>query len=342
MTQGWRGRSGRDFMSGTSVTRRGLVLSAAAAALTFAAPAAAQDAASFPSKPIRMVVGFAAGGGNDIFARLIQNELTKRTGWTVVVENKPGAGGRVAAEFVAREPADGHTVLVGASGAMAIGPLIFKTEYDTLKRFIPVTMIGDFPLFLAVATDHPAKTAKDLVAWTKANPGQANYATSSPAFTLPSELFKMKSGANGTAIPYKSSGESILAVIAGNAAMTVVDPPPMMPQVQGGKLRALAVLAKERFPDLPDVPTMAEAGIPDVNVSLWSGFFVPTGTPQGIVDRLHKELNAVITQTDVKDKLRAMAVRPTGTGTAEFSKLIGEEQKMWADVIKAGNLKFGN
>ena len=344
MTQGWRGRSGRDCMSGSSVTRRGLVLSAAAmAAMTFAAPAKAQDAAaSFPSKPIRVVVGFAAGGGNDIFARLIQNELTKRTGWTVVVENKPGAGGRVAAEFVAREPADGHTVLVGASGAMAIGPLIFKTEYDTLKSFVPVTMIGDFPLFLAVAADHPAKTAKDLVEWTKANPGKANYATSSPAFTLPSELVKMKSGATGTAIPYKSSSESILAVIAGNAAMTVVDPPPMMPQVQGGKLRALAVLAKERFPDLPDVPTMAEAGIPDVNVSLWSGFFVPAGTPQPIVDRLHKELNAVITQTEVTEKLRGLAVRPTGAGTAEFSKLIADEQKLWADVIKAGNLKFGN
>jgi tripartite-type tricarboxylate transporter receptor subunit TctC len=313
-----------------------------ALALSAGAAAAQDPAASFPNKPIRMVVGFAAGGGNDIFARLIQNELQKRTGWTVVVENKPGAGGRLSAEAVAREPADGYTVLVGASGAMAIGPLIYKTDYQTLKSFTPVTMIGDFPLFLAVAADHPAKSAKDLIAWTKANAGKANYATSSPAFTLPSELFKMKSGANGTAIPYKSSGESILAVIAGNAAMTIVDPPPMVPQVKGGKLKALAVLAKERFPDLPDVPTMAESGFPDVNVSLWSGFFVPAGTPKPIVDKLHKELNAVITQSEVKDKLRGMAVRPTGSGTAEFSKIIADEQKMWADVIKAGNLKFEN
>jgi tripartite-type tricarboxylate transporter receptor subunit TctC len=311
-------------------------------ALSAGAAAAQDPAASFPNKPIRMVVGFAAGGGNDIFARLIQSELQKRTGWTVVVENKPGAGGRTAAEFVAREPADGYTVLVGASGAMAIGPLISKTDYQTLKSFTPVTMIGDFPLFLAVAADNPAKTAKDLVAWTKANSGQANYATSSPAFTLPSELFKMKSGASGTAIPYKSSGESILAVIAGNAAMTIVDPPPMVPQVKGGKLKALAVLAKERFPDLPDVPTMTEAGFPDVNVSLWSGFFVPAATPKPIVEKLHKELSAVITQSDARDKLRAMAVRTSGAGTEEFSKLIADEQKMWADVIKAGNLKFDN
>ncbi len=321
----------------------GLGLCAGAALLALAGTAAAQDpAAGFPNKPIRMVVGFAAGGGNDIFARLIQNELTKRTGWTVVVENKPGAGGRLSAEYVAREPADGYTLLVGASGAMAIGPLIFKTEYDTLTSFVPVTMIGDFPLFLAVGVDHPAKTAKDLVAWTKANADKANYATSSPAFTLPSELFKMKSGANGTAIPYKSSGESILAVMSGNAAMTVVDPPPMVPQVQGGKVRALAVLAKERFPDLPDVPTMTEAGFPDVNVSLWSGFFVPAGTPKPIVDKLHKELNAVIMQSEVKNKLRALAVKPTGAGTEDFSRLIAEEQKMWSSVIKAGNLKFGS
>jgi tripartite-type tricarboxylate transporter receptor subunit TctC len=335
MVSGWLSRSS---------FRVGIIAATLSAGATFFAGAAsAQDpAASFPNKPIRMVVGFAAGGGNDIFARLIQNELSKRTGWTVVVENKAGAGGRLSAEYVAREPADGYTILVGASGAMAIGPLIYKTDYQTLKNFIPVTMIGDFPLFLAVGTDHPAKNAKDLVAWTKANNDKANYATSSPAFTLPSELFKMKSGANGTAIPYKSSGESILAVIAGNAAMTVVDPPPMVPQVQGGKLRALAVLSKERFPDLPDVPTMSEAGFPDVNVSLWSGFFVPAGTPKPIVDKIHKELNAVITQSEVKDKLRGMAVRPTGTGTAEFTRVIADEQKMWSDVIKAGNLKFEN
>jgi tripartite-type tricarboxylate transporter receptor subunit TctC len=223
---------------------------------------------------------------------------------------------------------------------MAVGPLIYKVSYDTLKSFVPVAMIGDFPLFLVVNASHPAKTTKDLVAWTKANPDKSNYATSSPAFTLPFELFKMKSGAGGIAIPYKSSGESLLGLLSGNASMTIVDPPPLVSQVQAGKLRALAVLAKQRFKDLPDVPTMAESGVPDVNVSLWSGFFVPAGTPKPIVDKLHKELREVITNTDVKTKLQGMAVNPTGSGTAEFTKLIAEEQKMWADVIKAGNLKF--
>ncbi len=253
-----------------------------------------------------------------------------------MVENKAGRGRAAVGRYVAREPADGYTVLVGASGAMAIGPLIYKTDYDTLKSFTPVTMIGDFPLFLAVGTDHPAKTAKDLVDWTKANADKANYATSSPAFTLPSELFKMKSGANGTAIPYKSSGESILAVISGDAAMTIVDPPPMVPQVQGGKLQRAGGAGEGALPDLPDVPTMTEAGFPDVNVSLWSGFFVPAGTPKPIVDKLHKELNAVITQSEVQGQAaRAWPVKPTGTGTEEFSKIIAEEQKMWCGVIKA-------
>ena len=144
-----------------------------------------------------MIVGFAAGGGNDIFARLVATKLPERTGWTVIIENKPGAGGRLAADYAAKEAPDGYTVLVGASGAMAIGPIIYKTGYDTLKSFEPVTMIADFPLILVVHPDHPAKTVKELVEWTKANPDKANYSTSSPAFTLPTELFKLRTGAQG-------------------------------------------------------------------------------------------------------------------------------------------------
>jgi tripartite-type tricarboxylate transporter receptor subunit TctC len=321
------------------------ILAGATLALTLLLAGAQHTVAqteTFPNRPIRFVVGFAAGGGNDIFARMIGQKLQERTGWTVIIENKPGAGGRLSADLVAREPADGYTILVGASGAMAIGPIIFKTSYDTLKSFHPVTMIADFPLFLTVSADHPAKTVKELVAWTNANPEKANYATSSPAFTLPTELFKMKSGAKGVPIPYKSSGESLLGVISGNAAMTIVDPPPTVSQVQGGKLRALAVLATKRSPALPDVPTMTEAGYPGVNVGLWSGFFVPTGTPKPVIDRLHKELREVILNTDVKDKLVGMATNPSGTGPSEFAQHIATEIKMWEDVVKAGNLKLGD
>lgn len=319
-----------------AITRRwGLALSLM---LLAAAPAHAQG--DYPNKVVRMVVGFAAGGGNDIFARLVSQKLAERTGWTVIIENKPGAGGRLAADFVAKEPPDGYTILVGASGAMAIGPIIYKTGYDTLKSFEPITMIADFPLILVVRPDHPAKTVKELVEWSKANPDKANYATSSPAFTLPTELFKLRTGAKGVGIPYKSSGEMLLGVISGNTAMAIIDPPPATAQVQAGKLRALAVTGAKRTSELPDVPTMAEAGVPGVVVGLWSGFFVPKGTPKPIVEKLSKELREVILNTAVRDQLLGMAVNPVGNSPEEFAHLIGGEIKMWQDVVKEGNLKF--
>ena len=314
-----------------------LVALALCAALS-ASPVSAQG--DYPGKLIRMIVGFAAGGGNDIFARLIAQKLSERTGWTVIIENKPGAGGRLAADYAAKEAPDGYTVLVGASGAMAIGPIIYKTGYDTLKSFEPVTMIADFPLILVVHPDHPARTVQELVAWTKANPDKANYSTSSPAFTLPTELFKLRTGAKGVGIPYKSSGEMLLGVVSGNAAMAIIDPPPTTAQVQAGKLRALAVTGAMRTRELPDVPTLGEAGVPGVVVGLWSGFFVPTGTPKPIIDRLSHELREVILNTTVRDQLIGVAVNPAGNSPEEFRHLIAEEIKMWQAVVQEGNLKF--
>jgi tripartite-type tricarboxylate transporter receptor subunit TctC len=321
--------------------RRALLGSAFALALVPGVALAQSDAAaSYPNKPIRFVVGFAAGGGNDIFARLVTQKLQEKTGWTVVVENKPGAGGRLSADLVAREAPDGYSVLVGASGAMAVGPIIYKTNYQTLKSFIPVTMIADFPLYLVVSPNHPAKTVKELVDWSKQNPEKSNYATSSPAFSLPTELIKMKTGMQAVAINYRSSNESVLGVMGGNVTMTVVDPPPTTSQVQSGNLKALAVTAKQRSAELPNVPTLAEQGVPDVDVGLWSGFFLPAGTPKPIVDKLHAALRDVIVNTDVKDKLAQMATKPSGMGPEGFAKHIDAEIKMWEGVVKAGNLKF--
>jgi tripartite-type tricarboxylate transporter receptor subunit TctC len=312
----------------------------AGAVLLALAPQAQAQTDNYPNRPIRIVVGFAPGGGNDLFARVIGPRLSERLGQPVVIENKPGAGGRAAAEFVAREPADGYTVLIGASGAMAIGPVIYKTNYQTLKSFIPVSMVADFPLLLAVHASHPARNVQELVAWTKANPEKTNYATSSPAFTLPTELFKMRTGARGVGIPYKSSGESLLSVISGQSTMTIADPPPAAPLVQDGRLRALAVTAKSRAAQFPDVPTMAEAGVADVEVGLWSGFFVPAGTPSGIVSRLEAEFRHVVLNTDAGEKLKGMAVNPVGGSAAEFAKAIEAEIALWTGVVKAGNLTF--
>src|SRR6266478_2803491 len=248
-------------------------------------------AANYPSKTIKIVVGFAAGGGNDIIARIVGQKLQDGLGQTVIIENKVGAGGSLAALSVIAAPPDGYTLLVGASGAMSIIPAIsVKPPYATLKDFAPISNLASFPLILSVYPSHPAKNVQELVSWMKANPDKANYATASPAFTLATELFKLKTGAPGTAIPYKSSGESLVSVLGEQSLLTIADPPPTTPLVKNGQVRALAVLAKARSDELPDVPTMTEAGVPDVNVSLWSGLFAPAHTPPDIVARLEGEI----------------------------------------------------
>ena len=182
--------------------------------LIAAAPAHAQS--DYPNKTIRIIVGFAAGGGNDIFARLVGQKLQELIGQTVIIENKPGAGARLANEYAANQPADGYTLLVAASGGMSIAAAIYpKLSYHPTRSFVPLTMIANFPLILAIPANHPAKDMQELVAWMKANPDKSNYATSSPAFTIATELFKLKTGAPGQPIPYKSSGESLVSVVGG-------------------------------------------------------------------------------------------------------------------------------
>jgi tripartite-type tricarboxylate transporter receptor subunit TctC len=304
-----------------------------------AVPAAAQT--NYPAKPIRMVVGFAAGGGNDIFARLVGDKMGEILGKQVIVENKPGAAGRLSAEYVAHQPADGYTLLVGASGAMSMGPAIYSDlQYDTNKTFTPIGMIANFPLIMVINAENPSKNLKEFVQWMKDHPDKANYASSSPAFTITVELLKLKSGMPGTAIPYKSSNEMNLAVISGQTAMTIADGPPTMPQVTSGKERALAVTGKERASELPDVPTMAEAGYPGVEVSLWSGAFAPAATPPAIVDRLRKAFAQTIADPGVQQKLRALAVNPGGATPDEFRRIIDSDIAKYRGVVEAAHLKF--
>ncbi len=314
---------------------------AALLALAAAPGARAQDVANFPNRVIHMVVGFAAGGGNDLFARLVAQKFEQNTGATVVIDNRVGAGGRLAADYAAHQPADGYTILVGATGQMSIAAAIFpKLGYHPTQSFIPLNMIASFPLVLVVPADHPVKTVPELVAWAKANPDKANYGTSSPAFTIATELFKLKTGMPAQAIFYKSSNESNLSVVAGTVVLTISDGPPAIPLVKGGKTRALAVTGAERSPELPDVPSMAEIGLPDVNTQLWSGFFVPTGTPEPVVKKLETELGRALADAGVQEKLKAMAVKPGGPTGEAFKRIIDADIKAFADVVKAAKLKF--
>jgi tripartite-type tricarboxylate transporter receptor subunit TctC len=302
--------------------------------------AAAQSAAgSYPNRPVKLVVGFAPGGGNDIIARLLADKLSKSLGQPVIVENKPGAGGASAAAFVKAQSADGYTLMVGASGAMVIGPAIgAPAEYDSLKDFQPISILGTFPLVLSVNAESPHKTLADLIAWSKANPGSANYASASPTFTLATELLKLKTGAPLQRVTYRSSNDSVLAVLANQVTMAMTDPLPAIPLLRDGKLRALAVTSPSRLPELPDVPTMAEAGITGAEAEFWSGLFAPKNMPPEIVSRLEADVKAAMQNQGLRERLRSLATNPASNSPAEFTERIATELKVWGAVAKTANV----
>ena len=268
----------------------GRVLGLAALAAAAITSAFAQDDASkYPARPIHIIVGFTPGGGNDIIARIVGQKLSESLGQPVVIENKPGGGAIVATEYVAKSEPDGYTLLVGASGAMAINPAVYaRLPYDSIRDFTPVSELGSFPLILVVNASSPIKSVADLIAYAKANPDKANYASSSAAFQLVTEQFKQKTGAPMQVIPYKGANDSVMAVISGQVTTTIADAGPVLSQVQGGHLRALAIASPRRMAELPGVPTLKEGGT-DVDGDLWTGVFAPAGTPPAIVKKLESE-----------------------------------------------------
>jgi tripartite-type tricarboxylate transporter receptor subunit TctC len=304
-----------------------------------ASPSFPQASNSFPTQPIRLVVGFAAGGGNDVLARVIADKLGARLGQPIIVENKPGAGGVSAAAFVAGQPADGHTLLVGASGAMTIAPAVTKVmPFDTLRDFSPITMVASFPLVMVVSAQSEFRTVQDLVSWSKGNPDKANYATSSPTFTLSTELFKLRTGSMLQSIPYRGSGESVTGVLGGQTTTAIVDPLPAMPLIQSGQIRALAITAGARAPEMPDVPTMQEAGVGDLNILIWSGIFARKGTPDAILTKLENEIRGTVQMPDVKSRLRTLAADAIGNSSAEFKAIVEADLERWSAVVKAANI----
>ena len=293
----------------------------------------------YPNRPIRIVVGFTPGGGNDIIARIFGQKLSESFGQPVIIENKPGAGAILATEYVARSAPDGYTLLVGASGAMVINPAVYeKLSYDTMRDFKPVSELGSFPLILIVNATSPIKSLADLVAYAKANPDKANYSSSSAAFQLATELFKQKTGVPMQMIPYKGANDSVTAVISGDVTATIADAGPVTSQVNGGKARALAVAAPKRAESLPDVPTMKEAGA-DVEAVLWSGIFVPAATPPEIVSRLEAEFIRIARLPDVVSRLKLLNIDSVGNSAEEFSRIIAADLERWKVVARAGNIK---
>jgi tripartite-type tricarboxylate transporter receptor subunit TctC len=301
-------------------------------------PATAQ--AQYPNRPIHIVVGFTPGGGNDIIARVFGQKLSESLGQPVIIENKPGAGAMLATEYVARSAPDGYTLLVGASGAMTISPAVYeKMNYDTMRDFKPVSEMGSFPLILIVNAKSPFKSLADLVAYAKANPDKANYSSSSAAFQLATELFKQKTGVPMQMIPYKGANDSVTAVLSGEVTATIADAGPVIGQVNGGTVRALAVAAPTRAESLPDVPTMKEAGA-DVEAVLWSGIFVPAATPPDIVSKLEAEFIRIARLPDVVSRLKQLNIDSVGNSSEEFSRIITADLERWKAVARAGNIKM--
>jgi tripartite-type tricarboxylate transporter receptor subunit TctC len=311
--------------------------------LTTAAQAQVDAARSYPNKPIRVILGFAAGGGTDIVARVLSQKLSERLGQPVMVENKPGTSGIIGAEHVAKAQPDGYTLLMSPSGVFVINPALnSKLPYSPVRDFVPVSMVANFPLILVVSASQPIKSVKDLVEHLKARPQSANYSASASAFQLATELFKIRTGTQMEYIPYKGTNESVNAVMAGDVLMTFADAGPASGPLRGGKVRGLAVTAPTRLTAFPDIPTMAEAGFTDMEIQLWMGFFAPAGTPAAIVRKLQDEIGRVVKLPDVQERLVGLSVNPASSTSEELSRIISAELATWAAVAKASGIKLEN
>lgn len=310
------------------------------ALVVLCAAALTASAQGYPSKPIRIVVGFPPGGGNDMVARLVGAKMQEAWGQPVVIDNKPGANSIIATEFVAKSAPDGYTLLVNATGGMSVNPVLYsKLPYDSLRDFAPVSMIGMFPLVLALNPSMPVNSVQELIAHAKANPGKLNYSAGSTAFQVASEMFKQMTGTDIRHIPYKGSVQAINAVIAGDVQMTIVDSPPALPHVKSKQLKGLAVTSARRAAPAPEIPTLSESGVPGYEVNLWIGAFAPAGTPVDIAARLTNEVMRIVKLPDIREKLAAMGIEPVGDTAEQLARTIRSEIARYGPVVKTANIR---
>ena len=303
---------------------------------------AAQGSPAYPTRSIRLVVPFPPGASpNDIVGRLIGRHITESIGQQVVVDNRAGAGGTIGADVVAKANPDGYTLLV-TSTTLTISPNVYrKLPYDVDKDLLPVTLIGAAPMLVFVNTAVPANTLQELIAYIKTRPGQFNF-SSGGSGTVPhfaGELLNFMAKIRMTHVPYKGGAPASAAMIGGEVSMYIDTPTAMLQFVKQGKIKALGVAAKERFALLPEVPTMAEAGLPGYEIRVWYGFFVPAKTPRAIVDKLHNETLRALGTDDVKARLAAIGTQPAGNGPDEFRGIVQAELQKWAKVARESGIK---
>jgi tripartite-type tricarboxylate transporter receptor subunit TctC len=304
------------------------------------APAQAQDA--WPNRSVRIVVPFAAGGATDVVARALGKDLSELWGQPVVIDNRGGAGGNIGAEVVAKSPPDGYTLLMASGSILTVNPHIYaKMPFDATKDFIPVTNVASGPQLVVVHPGVPAKNVKELIELAKAKPGSVNFGSAGIGSQthMAAENFVDAARINATHIPYKGEAPALADLIAGQVQFVVANIAPATPHVNGGTIRALAVTSATRSPLLPDVPTVAESGVPGFENLGWFGILVPAGTPQAIVNKMHADTVKVLDRKEMRDRLTGQGMMPVGNTPAAFATAIQEESKRWEQVVKSRGLK---
>jgi len=324
-----------------SIVRHAALFLLGVSAFALAAIAGAQ-APAYPTKPIRLVVPFPAGGATDILAREVAKHLTDAWGQSVVVDNRPGAGGNIGSELVAKAAPDGYTLEMGTVGTHAINASLYsKMPYDHVRDFVPVILVAGVPNVLEVNPALPVNSVQELIAYAKANPGKLNFASSGSGTSihLSGELFKVMAGVQMTHVPYKGSAPALQDLIGGQVQLMFDNLPPSLPQIKAGKLRALAVTSAARAPALPDTPTVAEAGLPGFEASSWFGVLAPAGTPPEIVNKLNAEIAKWLASPGAKEKLANVGANIAGGTPEDFARHIQAETTKWAKVVKESGAK---
>jgi len=314
------------------------------AVLAFAAIGAqAQGASDYPSKPVTLIVSFPPGGSSDFFTRLVANGLSKIWGQPVVVENRPGAGGNIGAQVASRAPADGYVLYMSSINTHGVNPGLYKNlGYDPLGDFAPISKVATVTNVLVVNPTVPAKTVPELLAYLKANPDKAFYASPGAGTSphLSSELFKHMTNTAITHVPYKGSNAALTDVMAGQVPLAIDNLPAAIAHIKAGKLRALAVTAGERSPELPDVPTMVESGIPGYEVTSWWGLFGRAGTPEPILDKINRDVNAVLNDPENQKLISEQGAVAAPSSREELKTFVSSEIARWGKVVKDANISI--
>ena len=302
---------------------------------------AQSSTANYPNKPVRVYNPSSPGGGGDVIARIIQQELTKNLGQTFIVDNRPGAANIIATEIAAKSPADGYSLLLGTTGSFVTNPIIYKKLSYAVSDFVPISMVADAPFILSVHPNVPANTVSELIAYAKSNPGKLSFASfgNGSSSHMAGEYFQMLTGTKLIHVPYKGSAPGMADLLAGNITMTFDSGLTSMPNIQAKKIRPLAVAANKRLANLPDVPTFADLGIPNFYAGSWYGFFAPAGTPKEIVNLLNKNIHQIASLPEVSARIQALGTTVQVNTPEEYAKQIARETEQWAMVIQKAKIQ---